>query len=93
MDKDLKNRLIAIRQNLGLFARIEQGRWHVKNKLGICADFYSLKHSNLDEVSEMAGLEIAKKLAGHTNINTTKIYTIGESSRQSEIIKGIKNKF
>jgi integrase len=70
-------------------------RWrrHVKGKLGFTADFYSLKHSNLDEVSEMAGIEIARKIAGHTNINTTKIYTIGESGRQSEIIKGIKNYF
>lgn len=70
-------------------------RWrrHVKHKLGFTADFYSLKHSNLDEVSEMAGIEIARKIAGHTNINTTKIYTIGESGRQAEIIKSIKNYF
>ena len=85
MDKDLKNRLIAIRQNLGLSSR------QIALKIGADPSYYakaekggSLSNQYLDEVSEMAGIEIAKRIAGHTNINTTKIYTIGESSRQSE---------
>jgi integrase len=71
-------------------------RWkkHVKDKLGITADFYSLKHSNLDEVSELLSLEDAALLAGHTNTNMVRqVYAVGEKNRQIERVKKINNKF
>ena len=44
-------------------------RWnmHVKKKLGITADFYSLKHLNLDEISGALDIEAAAMMAGHTS--------------------------
>lgn len=71
-------------------------RWktHVKDKLGITADFYSLKHSNLDEVTEMLSMEDAAFLAGHTTTNMVRqVYAVGEKQRQIERVKKINNKF
>jgi integrase len=71
-------------------------RWrvHVKDKLGITADFYSLKHLNLDEVTEILSMEDAAKMASHT---TTKMieknYAIGEKQRQLERLKHLQNEF
>lgn len=71
-------------------------RWreHVKKKLGITADFYSLKHLNLDEVSDILSLEQASKLAGHLSTATTaEFYTVGKSERDLNQLKSIQNKF
>ena len=64
-----------------------------KKKLGIENDFYSLKHTNTDELSEMIGIENAMKLNSHTNTKTTEIYAVNEKKRQNEIIKNIDNDF
>lgn len=68
-------------------------RWkvHVKDKLGIKADFYALKHLNTDQMSDKLGLKSAAILNSHTQLSTTKIYAVGENSRQMERIKKIDN--
>ncbi|HJV19267.1 MAG TPA: tyrosine-type recombinase/integrase [Sediminibacterium sp.] len=71
-------------------------RWrvHVKEKLGITADFYSLKHSNLDEVSAQLGVLAAQAMAGHsTPVVTMNHYLVGEGSRQHERLKHVSNSF
>lgn len=70
-------------------------KWHfyVKDVLGIEADFYSLKHVNLDEVAEILSLNEAAKLASHTStVVTMEHYTLGETDRQHERIKKVANK-
>ncbi|HUZ59147.1 MAG TPA: hypothetical protein VMU83_10225 [Hanamia sp.] len=71
-------------------------RWktHVKDKLKITADFYSLKHLNLDEVSEILSLEAASKMASHLSTKTTEgSYTIGKSERDLKQLRGLNNSF
>jgi integrase len=70
-------------------------RWrtHVKQKLSITADFYSLKHSNLDEIAEALDIEAAQKAAGHTTAVITMDYAIGEKERQHQRLKKVKNVF
>lgn len=71
-------------------------RWksHVKDKLGITADFYSMKHSNLDETSELLSLGDAAIMAGHTNTKMVEqVYAVGENARAMERLKKINNKF
>ncbi len=70
-------------------------RWrqHVKIKLGIDADMYSLKHSNLDEVAGELNLEEAQKLAGHKTKVITLGYTQGESDRKHNRLKEVNNAF
>lgn len=71
-------------------------RWrvHVKEKLDITADFYSLKHSNLDEVSAQLGVLAAQAMAGHsTPVVTMNHYLVGEGSRQHERLKQVNNSF
>lgn len=74
-------------------------RWHnhVKHPikgLGIKADFYSLKHLNLEETAELLSLQDAAKMAGHTTTAiTTKHYVHGEKARQDEKLKGVGNDF
>lgn len=71
-------------------------RWkiHVKDKLAIEADFYSLKHSNLDEISELLSIQDAAKMASHTTTRMVeKHYAIGEEQRQFERLKNIANAF
>lgn len=70
-------------------------RWevHVKKKLGIGADLYSLKHSNTDETTEILTLLDASKMNSHTNTNTTLIYAIGEKERQHNRLKRVQNSF
>ncbi|MCC9016913.1 tyrosine-type recombinase/integrase [Flavobacterium lipolyticum] len=71
-------------------------RWktHVKDKLGITADFYALKHLNLDETTAILSLEDAAKMAGHKTISMVKNhYAVGEEERQFERLKGLQNKF
>jgi len=71
-------------------------RWNrlVKNKLGIEADFYSLKHLNTDETAALLGLEAAALQNSHTStIITFKHYALGEKGRQLERLKKVGNKF
>jgi len=71
-------------------------RWnrHIKKKLGINEDFYSLKHLNLDETAAMLNINDASAMASHTSTNVTeKHYAIGEKQRQNERLKKVDNKF
>ncbi len=76
-------------------------RWrtHVKESvkkggLGITADFYSLKHLNLDETAATLDINAAAAMAGHTTpIITLKHYTQGEGDRQHERLRKVANSF
>ena len=71
-------------------------RWnrHIKVKLGIKEDFYSLKHLNLDQTAAILGITDASAMASHTTTSLTiKHYAIGEKQRQNERLKSIENKF
>lgn len=71
-------------------------RWnlHVKKKLGVKEDFYSLKHLNLDETASILNIKDAAAMASHTSTNVTvKHYAINEKSRQNERLKQVNNKF
>lgn len=70
---------------------------HVKNQFGITADFYSLKHSNLDEIAKAKGIKAAQEAAGHASAKMTKVYAFGEElreqQREHEFTKTADNKF
>ena len=71
-------------------------RWkrHIKVPLGITADFYSLKHSNIDETAELLSINDASKMAGHTtSVITMAHYAVGEKERQHNRLKTVANKF
>lgn len=71
-------------------------RWrtHVKDKLKINADFYSLKHLNLDEIAAELSIQDSAKMASHTSTKITKsTYAINEESRQNERLKNMNNSF
>lgn len=71
-------------------------RWrvHIKKPFGITKDFYSLKASNLDEISEELGVTAAQKAADHeTSVITLKHYLPGEPLRVHEALKEVRNKF
>ncbi|TWP29147.1 hypothetical protein ETU09_04715 [Apibacter muscae] len=71
-------------------------RWktHVKDKFGIKADFYSLKHSNLDEISELLSVQDAAKMASHNSTRMVeKHYAVGLKERQLERLKNLNNQF
>lgn len=76
-------------------------RWneHVKQKLKITADMYSLKHSNLDETAgaiaaHEKGIKVASQAAGHTTpVITMKVYAQGEEGRRHETIRQVNNEF
>lgn len=71
-------------------------RWrtHIKKKLGIKADFYSLKHLNLDEVTEQFSMEMASKLAGHSSTKMVEeVYAVGHKERIMQKIREIDNQF
>lgn len=71
-------------------------RWnrHVKKPMGITADFYSLKHLNLDETAEILDIGAAANMADHTSaIITMKHYAIGEKGRQHIKLKSVNNTF
>lgn len=73
-----------------------QRRWkmHIKDKLDITADFYSLKHLNLDQTAELLSLEDAARLAGHTSTSmVVNHYAVGEQNRKLERLKKLNNKF
>jgi len=76
-------------------------RWkvHVKDKLSIKADIYSLKHSNLDEIAAndntlcfKEGVKLAQGAAGHTTpVITINRYLHGAKLREHLLVKGIAN--
>ena len=70
-------------------------RWrrHVKEKLGITADIYSLKHSNLDEIAANFGVSRAQEAAGHSTPVITMTYLHGEKERAHERLKDAGNEF
>jgi integrase len=71
-------------------------RWkrHIKDKLGIEADFYSLKHLNTDETAALLDLGDAAAHNSHTStVITLKHYAFGEKARQQERIKKVGNSF
>ena len=59
---------------------------HVKDKLGIEADFYALKHYMLDNLDS----DTAMLLASHTNKNTTAIYQVNKAKKDREMLKQLK---
>lgn len=70
-----------------------------KGGLGITADLYSLKHSNLDEMSEALqaqkeAVTEASEFAGHTTpVITIKHYLKGQDGRKNKTIKAVRNEF
>jgi hypothetical protein len=62
--------------------------------LKIDADFYSLKHLNLDETASILNIESAAQMAGHTStVITMKHYAVNEESRKMEKLKRVNNEF
>ena len=71
-------------------------RWrtHIKEKLRIKADFYSLKHLNLDEITEQLSPQLASALAGHTSTKMIEeVYAVGHKERMMQKLKNIENPF
>ncbi|AUC15457.1 hypothetical protein BTO06_10020 [Tenacibaculum sp. SZ-18] len=71
-------------------------RWktHVKDKLGVTADFASLTHLYADTVASELDLKHAQKLRSHTTDRMMKKhYAINESQRQLERLKNIDIRF
>jgi integrase len=71
-------------------------RWriHVKEKLGITADIYSLKHSNLDEITQRLDAKAAARAAGHTSTRMiNKHYAVNEKDRLNVAIQNMTNQF
>ena len=75
-------------------------RWrrHIKQKLGITADFASLKHSNLDEIAAIFakggtrdGIAEAQRAAGHSTPVITMTYLPGQRERNHQELKDITN--
>lgn len=79
-------------------------RWkrHIKEKLGVTADLYSLKHLNMtevmDELSAIGDIESAKEetilLSSHTDSKMLdNVYDIKSRQRKGDRIKKVRNKF
>jgi site-specific recombinase XerC len=70
-------------------------RWrlHVKEKLNIEADFYSLKHSNADDIAKAHSLQLAQQFIGHSSAAMTRIYATGQSDRDLDALKLVSNEF
>jgi integrase len=87
----------GLKPGIGIIRREQiTRRWHehVKVKLKIKADFYSLKHTNLDQVAEALSVNDASKQAGHTTpVVTLNHYLVGEKERQHERLKEVNNSF
>ena len=67
---------------------------HVKKKLNISADFYSLKHLNIDETADALDIKDASVMAGHTTpVITIKHYALNEKERQHERMSKVNNSF
>lgn len=71
-------------------------RWrlHVKQELGIKADFYSLKHSHSSEVVDLLSDQEAAKHNSHLNTGmVVNIYDTKRAGRQHNKVKGLDNPF
>jgi integrase len=71
-------------------------RWNrlVKKKIGIDADFYSLKHLHTTEVVDLLSEKDAAKHNEHTSTAmVVGIYDVRRDSRQHNKVKGLNNKF
>jgi len=71
-------------------------RWRrlVKDKLGVEADLYSLKHLNTDETSAALDIEAAAVHNSHTSTSVTrKHYSKGEEERQRARLRKLANSF
>lgn len=69
-------------------------RWKriVKDKLGITADLYSLKHLNTDETAALLDIEAAAMHNGHTSTEITKRhYAFGEEARALNNLRKVNN--
>lgn len=70
-----------------------------KGGLGITADLYSLKHSNLDETDaalskHRESIKETARMAGHTTpIITMTTYAKGHKGRKDDTLKGVRNEF
>lgn len=62
--------------------------------LNIKADFYSLKHSNLDEIADLLSVKESSHAAGHKSESTTRMYYLtNERKREHERLKDVDNSF
>lgn len=71
-------------------------RWnlHVKKKLGVTADLYSLKHLNTTETVDLLSAKDAADHNSHTNeAMVVKIYDVKAASRKHEKLKKVNNPF
>ncbi|OIQ22220.1 MAG: hypothetical protein BM557_02250 [Flavobacterium sp. MedPE-SWcel] len=71
-------------------------RWrtHVKQKLGVSADFYALKHINLDETVALLSMKEAAAMANHKSTKMLENhYAVGEKERQFARLKAVGNDF
>lgn len=71
-------------------------RWalHVKKKLKIEADLYSLKHTNTSAVASILSDEDAARINKHTSTAmVVSIYDVDRKDRQAERLKNISNEF
>lgn len=76
-------------------------RWkqHVKDKLGVTADFYALKHLNTTAVVKVMSkrekaLQIAASLNSHESTAMVKnIYDVEAEQSEHEILKSVNNEF
>ena len=63
---------------------------HVKGTLGLPFDQYTLKHTALDEISELIGVQAAADKANHTSAATTiKHYLPGETKRRNDKLRKV----
>lgn len=70
-------------------------RWkrHIKDKLGITCDFYSLKHLNTDQTAALLDLKTASVHNSHKSTGTTLLYAVGEKERVHQKVKEVSNSF
>jgi site-specific recombinase XerC len=70
-------------------------RWrtHLKKKLGIKCDFYSLKHLNTDQTAALHDLRTASAHNSHKSTKTTLAYAVNEKERVHQKIKEVGNCF
>lgn len=70
-------------------------RWrkHIKGKLGIDCDFYSLKHLNTDQTAALLDLKTAAVHNSHKSTKTTLTYAVNERERVHQKLKEVNNGF
>lgn len=69
-------------------------RWrvHIKQKLGIDADLYSLKHLNTTETVDLLNEAAAAKMNSHTSqAMVVSIYDVNQVSRKNEQLRKVNN--